>query len=147
MAQSQMSELKSKVLQKLGLSCLFPKIIRPFEPIIKFLSCTFGLNGDGFMKTPPCNSSACLNPRIEDREITRDRGLPNLDSMVEDTISTMDQCFDDMEKVTYGSRILAKLVDDQPCDDPRYAAICQEEMDKNRIILEEDCQTPGYVIY
>jgi hypothetical protein len=67
--------------------------------------------------------------------------------MVEDTVSTMDECFEDMEKVTYGSRILAKLVDDQPCDDPRYAAMCQEEMTKNRIILEEDCQTPEYVIY
>ena len=98
------------------------------------------------METPQCDASACLNPNIQNKVITQDRGLPNLDFMVEDMISTMDQCFEDMQKVTYGSRVIAKLVDDQPCDDPKYASICQETMNENNVIFEENCQSSGYVI-
>ena len=141
--QSKISDLKSKTFQKLGLSCLFPKLLRPIEPFIQKLKCTLGLNDDRFMDTPPCNSDSCLNPIIENKMITRDRGLPNLDFMIEDTISTMDECFEDMEKVMYGSRILAKLVDDQPCDDPRFKSMCEEAMNMNRIIFEEDCESQG----
>ena len=110
---------------------------------MKHIKCKLGLDEDGFMETPTCNATECMNPMITDREITRDLGLPNLDFMVEDTVSTMDQCFPEMEKVTYGSRVLAKLVDDQPCDDPRYESICKEAMEMNQVIVEEDCKTAG----
>ena len=141
--QSKISDLQARVFQKLRISCLFPKILRPFEPLLKYVKCKLGLDDDGFMETPQCNATACMNPVITEKEITRDLGLPNLDFMVEDTVSTMDQCFPEMEKVTYGSRVLAKLVDDQPCDDPRYDSICKEAMDIDRVIFEEDCNSAG----
>ena len=118
--------------------------MRPFDPFIKTFKCKLGLNEDGFMEAPPCNVSTCLNPRVENRPITRDRGLPNFDFMIEDMISTIDQCFNDMEKVTYGSRVLAKLVDDESCDDPKYKDLCQDAMNQNRIVFEDDCLTPRY---
>ena len=141
--QSKISSLQSRAFQKLGIACLFPKLLRPFNPLIERVKCKLGLNDDGFMETPPCNTTACLNPIIEDRQITRDLGLENLDFMVEDTVSTMDQCFEDMDEVTYGSRVIAKLVDDQSCEDPRYESLCEQAMAEDRIIDELDCQTPG----
>ena len=141
--QTKISDLQSRAFQKLRISCLVPKLLRPFEPIMKHIKCKLGLDEDGFMETPKCNATSCMNPMIIDREITRDLGLPNLDFMVEDTVSTMDQCFPEMERVTYGSRVLAKLVDDQPCDDPRYESICKEAMDKDLVIVEEDCKVAG----
>ena len=48
-----------------------------------------------------------------------------------------------MKKVTYGSRVLAKIVDDQPCEDVRYQGICQELIFQNRVLFEENCRSPG----
>ena len=144
--QSKFGDLKSQAFQTLGIECLLPRILRSIDPLIQPIKCALGLHEDGFMETPPCDASACSNPTVEEKLITRDRGLPNLDFMVEDMVSTMDECFDDMEKVTYGSRVIAKLVDDQPCDDPQYATICQEAMDRNNVIFEENCKSAGYVI-
>ena len=144
--QTKFADLKSRVMRKLGLTCLFPKLLRPFDPYIKRFKCNLGLNeDDGFMENPPCNPSACMNPEIEEREITRDRGVPNLDFMVEGMVSTMDDCFNDMEKVTYGSRVLAKLVDDESCDDSKYSSICQEALVNNNVIQEETCRSPRYI--
>jgi hypothetical protein len=39
----------------------------------------------------------------------------------------------------YGARVLAKIVDDQSCDDPKYQQVCQEVMDQNRVIDEDGC--------
>ena len=63
--------------------------------------------------------------------------------MVDGMDSTLDDCFADMTKVEYGSRILAKLVDDMPCHDPKYNATCEELMEEKRMISEDDCQSPG----
>ena len=79
---------------------------------------------------------------MEYRPITRDRGLPNLDFMIDGEVSTMDDCFSDMEKVVYGSRVRAKIVDDSSCDDPKYEEECQKLMLQNRIVMEENCETP-----
>ena len=95
------------------------------------------------METPACDLNACKEPSLEDREITRDRGLPNLDFMADGMVSTMDDCFADMEKITYGARVIAKLVDDKSCDAPEYESICQELLAQNRTIFEQDCRTPG----
>ena len=139
---SRFTLLKSRILHKLGLSCAIPKLFHPFEPYFHYARCTLGLNDDGFMDSPPCNTSLCMNPKIETREITRDKGLPNLDFMMEGMVNTMDECFEDMEPVMYGSRIIAKLVDDVECKDPKYNAICKELMDQNRTVLEENCEMP-----
>ena len=138
----KMSYVKSRILQKLGLMCVIPKLTRPFEPIFEYARCKLGINQDNFMETPPCNATACIDPSVEEREITRDMGLPNLDFMVDGMVSTLDECFNDMPKVKYGSRVLVKIVDDESCDDSRYESMCQEMMDQNRIVLEDDCQTP-----
>ena len=140
---SLISKVKTRIFQKLGLMCVIPKLTRPFVPFFKHFQCKLGLNEDDFMEAPPCNASACIDPVIEDREITRDIGLPNLDDMVDGMDSTLDDCFADMTKVEYGSRILAKLVDDMPCEDPKFNAICKDLMDQKRMISEEDCQSPG----
>ena len=79
------------------------------------------------------------------KEITRDKGLPNLDFMMEGRVNTMDDCFTDMDKVIYGARVKAKLVDDQPCDDPKYESICQEAIEQNRMILQDSCETSRHV--
>ena len=142
--QSKMSEFTSSIARKLRIECLLPKLLRPFEPILKYVRCLLGLNEvDGFMEPPPCNASSCINPTTEDRPITRDRGFPNMDFMIEDQVSTMDDCFDDMEKVVYGSRVRATLVDDASCDDPTYEQICKLLIGENRMVFEEDCKSPG----
>ena len=142
------STFKSKIYQQLGLSCLFPKLLRPFQPILKHVRCKLGLDEDnGFIETSPCGSVVCNETSTENKVITRNRGLPNLEFMIEGQVSTMDDCFDDMKKVTYGSRIQAKLVDDQSCEDPRYQSMCQETIDQNRILFEEDCISPGYMLF
>ena len=133
----------NSVIRKLRLQCLLSKMIRPFEPVLKYSRCLLGLNDDEFIETPTCNSAACLDPTLEDRPITRDRGLPNLDFMIDGEVSTMDDCFPDMEKVVYGSRVRAKIVDDGSCDDPKYEEECQNLMLQNRIVMEENCGTPG----
>ena len=139
--QSKLSEFKSSLFRKLGLSCLIPTLLRPFMPILSYTRCKLGLNDDGFMETPPCNSSLCINPTIEERMITRDLGIPNFEEDVEGEVTTLDACFDNMEKVDYGARVYAKLVDDVSCDDSRYAQICQTQIDQNRIIIEDQCQS------
>ena len=129
--------------QKLGIECLFPKLLRPYEPMFEYFRCKFGLASDDFMGTPPCNTSACLNLETIETDITRDLGLPNLDFMIEDKVSTMDDCFGDMPKVMYGARVRANLVDDESCDDPRYKQICQELMETDRVLMEQNCENSG----
>jgi len=87
----------------------------------------------------------CKKPNLENKPVTRDLGLPNIDHPTyEKVVTTMDQCFQDMDNVTYGSRVIVKLVDDQPCSDPKYESICEEQMNQNRVLFEEDCQTSWY---
>ena len=69
-------------------------------------------------------------------------GIPNFDFMMEGRVNTLDDCFPDMEKITYGTRVIAKLVDDQSCDLPRYSSICQDLLQRNRTVLSESCKTP-----
>ena len=145
------SETQSKVFRKLGLSCLIPKLLRPFQPIIDKVTCKLGLDSEeenGFMETASCESEAnatppysCSEPSSEIRMITRDLGLPNVDSMIKDEIASLDGCFSDMANVTYGTRVVAKIANDVDCDDPRYKEICEELMNQERVLFEEDCQS------
>lgn len=143
------SKVKSKIYQKLGISCLFPKLLRPFEPIIEKVTCKLGLDEDevesnGFMKMKIMNCSSCLDPSSEIKPITRSLGVMDpMDEILENQVSTFDDCFEDMKKITYGARVLAKLVDDVSCEDPRYEKICEELMAQGRVLNEEDCQSIG----
>ena len=95
------------------------------------------------METPGCDDSTCNDSELEDREITQDRGLPNLDFMRME-VATMDDCFGDMQKVTYGARVDAKIVDDVPCEDPNYQDICKDLEQENKIVMEDSCSSFGY---
>ena len=66
-----------------------------------------------------------------------------LDETIENQANTYDDCFDDMRKITYGARVLAKLVDDVSCDDPRYEGMCEELIAQDRVLNEENCQSIG----
>ena len=63
--------------------------------------------------------------------------------MIMEEVSTLDDCFNDMEKVEYGTRIHAKLIDDGSCSNPRYTSICQSMIEQDRVVLENECQSPG----
>ena len=146
-----MSNFKFNLYHKLGLSCLFPKFLRPVQPAIESIRSSLGLGTyeerKGFIDSAPCSCNMCKNPIIENKTVTRDLGLPNMDyPTYEKVVTTKDQCFKDMEKVSYGSRVIVKLVDDQPCSDPKYESICEEQMNQSRVLFEEDCQTSGYRI-
>ena len=134
---------KARIVNKLGIACLFPKILRPFRPTFEYFRCKLGLEDDGFMETPGCDDSTCNDSELEDREITQDRGLPNLDFMRME-VATMDDCFGDMQKVTYGARVDAKIVDDVPCEDPNYQDICKDLEQENKIVMEDSCSSFGY---
>ena len=144
--QSTISSLKSRIVQRLGVECLFPRIIQPFEPIFKYVRCKFGIKDDDFMATPTsCNATSCLDPHIKEQTITRDLGVfPNLDDRMKGKVTTMDDCFGSMKKVNYGVRVLVTLIDDKDCDDSKYAEMCKKAMEEDRIVMEENCQTKGY---
>ena len=142
----RLSGIASSIVQKLKLQCLIPKLTRPFESFFKYTRCLLGLNGNSLMKNAlPCNVSFCKNPKTERKIITHDRGVPNLDFTIEGQVSTIEDCFSDMEKVVYGARIRVKIVDDESCDDPKYKDICEEAIINNRILSEENCQSQRYV--
>ena len=96
------------------------------------------------MEAAVCNSVECTDPTLEDRIITRDRGMPNLDFMRLE-VSTMADCFGDLRQINYGSRVLAKIKDDESCEDPQNKQICEELESLNRTLTEEECFSPGYV--
>ena len=140
---SKITMLKAKALDALRLQCLFPILLNPFDPILKYVRCLLDLNyNDGFMVVPGCNSSICTPLEVEEREITHRLEIPHMDT--EDlSIRTMDRCFRKMQPVSYGTRIIVKLLDDEPCDDPKYQDECKELMEQDKIVFEENCGTPG----
>ena len=135
--QERLSGIKMRVYDKLNIACLFPRIIRPFEPILKYARCKLGLHEDDFMEAAQCNTMKCQESG-EDKEITRDRG-PAPMKMMDLNVQTMDDCFGEMRKVEYGVRVLAKIVKDQSCDDPRFHQECQDVMAEGRILEEDQC--------
>jgi hypothetical protein len=135
--QDTIGRKKMGLYDKLNLGCLVPKILRPFDPVLLHISCKLGLNEDKFMEAAPCNEVLC-EESLEEKEITRDNGGATM-PMMNLGVQTMSDCFGEMPKVMYGARVLAKIVDDQSCDDPKYQQVCQEVMDQNRVIDEDGC--------
>ena len=80
---------------------------------------------------------------LEERVITRSHGYSSYYSSIQNQVETYDDCFQEKEKLTYGSRVIAKIVNDSSCDDPRYRGICQELSIQNKIVFEDECQSPG----
>ena len=140
---SRFSSFKSRIYEKLGLACLFPKLLRPFSSIMKYMRCKLGIKEDDFLESPKCDVDRCLNPKVENKFITHDLGIPNLDPTIEEKVSTIDGCFPNMPKMDYGVRIRADIVEDGDCEHEKYKKICEEEMNSNRILFEEKCKTLG----
>ena len=142
--RSRIGSIKMGLYDKLRISCLFPKLIRPFEPTFRYLRCKLGLDDDEYMEAAQCNAMAC-EESLQDQVITNDLG-PAPMAMMNLDVQTMSDCFDDMREVQYGARVLAKIVRDQSCDDPQYQDICQGLMSEDRVLEEENCRTSEYVI-
>ena len=138
--QEKVAPIKMTIYDKLRISCLFPKIIRHFEPILKHARCKLGLDEDGYLEAARCGEMACQES-VEQKQITHDLG-PAPMKMMNLEVQTMADCFGEMQEVSYGARILAKIVNDQSCDDPRYQNMCKEAIEAGRIIEEEKCSTP-----
>ena len=135
--RAKLAPLKMRLINKLGIGCLVPKIIRPFEPTFRYLRCKLGLDEDEYMEAMECNSVNCDEP-LEDKVITNDLNAPL--QMMDLDVQTMSDCFGDMREVIYGARVLVKIVQDESCDDPNNQDICQELFNEDRIIEEERCQ-------
>ena len=137
--RSKIGRLKMSLYDKLGIGCLFPRLIHPFEPTLRYFSCKLGLEEDEYMEAAQCNAMTC-EESLEEKIITNDLGPAPMRMMNLD-VQTMSDCFDDMREVKYGARVLAKIVRDGSCDDPKYQQICLDLMNENRVIEVENCQT------
>ena len=139
--QEKFGRAKMRFYDKFRIACLIPKIIHPFEPFLRYVRCKLGLEEDEFMEASPCNEMRC-EESIEEKQITNDLGSAPMAPMMDLHVQTMSDCFDEMREVRYGARVLAKVVDDRSCDDPKYADECKELMDQDRIIDGDRCLTP-----
>ena len=139
-AQARFGTAKMRMYDKLRISCLFPRIIHPFQPIFEYARCKLGLEDDGFMEAAKCDEMRC-EESVEEKTITRDLG-PIPMKMMDLEVETMADCFEEMREIKYGARVLAKIVDDVSCSDPRYAQECEELMKQDRIVDENKCSTP-----
>jgi hypothetical protein len=57
------------------------------------------------------------------------------------SIETKDDCFEDMTKLKYGSRVLIKVADDESCEDPQFGGLCEQLMKEDKVIIEETCSS------
>ena len=55
---------------------------------------------------------------IEDREVTMNKTIPSM-ILMNISVETIDDFFQDMTKEQYGVKALINVLDDDSCDDPR----------------------------
>lgn len=137
------SMYKAAAVDKARLSCLMPTLRRPFEPILDHIRCKLGISEDKYMEAGPCNISNCSKSGLEEREITMTRTIPSM-TFMNMSVETIDDCFNDMNKLEYGIRVLIKIADDESCDDPRFIGICQKLLNEQKVIIEDTCSSPRY---
>ena len=137
------SMYKAAVVDKAQLSCLIPKIRRPFEPILEHFRCKLGIAQDEYMEAPPCNPTICSPSDVEEKEITNSKPIPSM-LLMNMSVETIDDCFQDMTKLQYGARVLIKVADDESCEDPRYSDTCKELLEDDKVIMEDSCTSPRY---
>jgi hypothetical protein len=140
-AQQRFSGVKMRIYDTLNVGCLFPRLIHPYEPILRYTRCKLGLDDDGFMEAAKCDEMRCERSEVEEKEITRDLG-PVPMKMMNLRVESMSDCFEEMREIKYGARVLAKIVDDKSCSDPQYAQECEELMSQGRVVDEDQCSTP-----
>ena len=138
-----LSSYKSKVWEKLGLRCLFPRLRQPFEPILEHFRCELGISKDPYVEASSCNRTICRGDQVEVREITMSKPVPRMIDM-NLAVQTIDDCFPGMRKLVYGARVLMKIIDDQYCGDSNYERMCTKLFEDKQVVVEEGCSTPRY---
>ena len=137
------SMYKAAAVDKARLSCLIPILRRPFEPILEHFRCKLGISEDPYMEAPPCDPTICSKSEIEDREITMTKPIPTM-VLMNISVETIDDCFQDMTKLQYGARVLIKVADDESCDDPRFSDMCENLLKEDKVIMEDTCSSTRY---
>ena len=130
-------------VDKARLSCFIPALRRPFEPILEHFRCKLGISEDPYMEAPPCDPTICTASEVEKREITMSNPIPSM-VLMNMSVETIDDCFNDMTKLVYGSRVLVKALDDESCDGPRFSDMCQELLKDDKVIMEDSCKSSRY---
>ena len=136
---ARIGRTKMRVFNNLGIGCLVPKVTYPFETMFRYLRCKMGIKDDEYMDAAQCNAVTCEESISEEKVITNSR--PTTLRMMNLDVQTKSDCFKDVKEVKYGVRVLAKLIRDASCDDPEYQQICQELLNENRVIEEDECRT------
>ena len=139
------SVYKAAAVDKARLSCFIPYLRRPFEPILERFRCKLGILEDPYMEAPACNPIICSPSEVEEREITMTKPIPSM-VLMNMSVQTIDDCFNDMAKLVYGTRVLIKVTDDEGCDNPRFSDTCQDLLKDDRVVMEESCTSPRYVL-
>ena len=98
------------------------------------------------MEVPSYNQISCSESKIEEKEITMEKQIPDL-KIINLQVRTKDDCFPGKPKVMFGARILIKLMDDLPCNDPQFESSCQELFEQNQVIFTEDCIDSRFETY
>ena len=137
------SMYKAAAVDKARLSCFIPTLRRPFEPILEHFRCKLGISEDPYMEAPACDPKLCSPSQVEEREITMTKPIPSM-VLMNISVETIDDCFNDMTKLVYGSRVLIKALDDESCDDPRFSNMCKNLLEDDKIIMEDSCTSPRY---
>ena len=93
------------------------------------------------MEVPSYNTISCSESNIEEKRITMEKEISDLKT-VNFQVRTKNDCFPDEAKVMFVARILVKLVDDLPCNDPNFESKCQELFEQKQAIFVEHCADP-----
>ena len=139
--QSKLGLIKAQIFDFLRLQCLIPTLIKPFKPFLVYVRCLLGLNNESSVRVPSCSSLPCTKSETEARPITHHLEAPLDSDFTKIRVRTMADCFPELQKVQYGSRILTKLVNDESCEDSRYISLCNTLLTQDRVILADSCNT------
>ena len=137
------SMYKALAVDKAMLSCLIPTLRRPFEPILEHFRCKLGILEDPYMEAPACDPKLCSPSEVEERVIKMTKPIPSM-VLMNISVETIDDCFNDMTKLVFGSRVLIKALDDESCDDPRFSNMCKSLLEDDRIVMEDSCTSSRY---
>ena len=93
------------------------------------------------MEDPPCDQTICSASEIEDRQLSMIKPIPSM-ILMNISVETIDDFFQDMTKEQYGVKVLINVLDDDSCEDPRLHEICKSLFEENKVIMEEACSMP-----
>ena len=68
-------------------------------------------------------------------------GFPNIDHQTAGSLTTIEDCFDNLAPPTFGFRVRAMLVEDESCSTLKYRKSCADSMKLGRVVR---CPPPRY---